>query len=398
MYAIQTSFRESMDGDEKEADLDTDEGALDEGKTPRQTNSYYCLYLYSCNRSRPEADNESGSNTRTTSTSEVGTQDGFSLSLSDTNLPAAAEPELQSVIAKRLGKGTIFGGIGHVVSVELSVPEQTVGCYYCLLQDLYPKEPETKEVIPDYVICFLGGTEKGLELFRLELDKYTQGLQSYLNPEMNNLESCVRPYLTKWFEECVLHVQRVAELFQTKISILLHAALSYTPVEVQGNDDRIKKDIDRFLNAASLQGLLHESTMASLSKAVSEEQPNTVLIDCTTPQPQFQNAGNNRFCEEWVQSFVHGAESSNPFLLRQILENFKLKAIQDMNNLKRFLRQAEMNHYALFKCYMFLRNCGNADVLLQNVKVENAEMPEAKNVVNVLEDFMYEQGIKTPSV
>ena len=44
-----------------------------------------------------------------------------------------------------------------------------------------------------------------------------------------------------------------------------------------------------------------------------------------------------------------------------------------------------MNHYALFKCYMFLKNCGSGDILLKIVKVEHAEMPEARNVVTVLE-------------
>lgn len=33
----------------------------------------------------------------------------------------------------------------------------------------------------------------------------------------------------------------------------------------------------------------------------------------------------NRFCDEWIQAFVNAAERFNPFLLRQILENFKLK-------------------------------------------------------------------------
>lgn len=69
------------------------------------------------------------------------------------------------------------------------------------------------------------------------------------------------------------------------------------------------------------------------------------------------------------------------------------QAIQDINNLKRFIRQAEMNHYALFKCYLFLKNCGSGDILLKIVKVEHAEMPEARNVVTVLEEFMRETSV-----
>uniref|UniRef100_A0A8B9PCE9 Chromosome 17 open reading frame 75 n=1 Tax=Apteryx owenii TaxID=8824 RepID=A0A8B9PCE9_APTOW len=130
--------------------------------------------------------------------------------------------------------------------------------------------------------------------------------------------------------------------------------------------------------------------MTSLCIAMTEEQHKSMVIDCSGPQPQFHNAGSNRFCEDWMHAFINGAEGGNPFLFRQILENFKLKAIQDINNLKRFIRQAEMNHYALFKCYMFLKNSGSGDILLKIVKVEHAEMPEAKNVVAVLEEFMRE--------
>lgn len=34
---------------------------------------------------------------------------------------------------------------------------------------------------------------------------------------------------------------------------------------------------------------------------------------------------SNRFCDDWSQAFLNAAERCNPFLLRQILENFKLK-------------------------------------------------------------------------
>lgn len=34
---------------------------------------------------------------------------------------------------------------------------------------------------------------------------------------------------------------------------------------------------------------------------------------------------SNRFCDDWIQAFLNAAERCNPFLLRQILENFKLK-------------------------------------------------------------------------
>lgn len=69
-----------------------------------------------------------------------------------------------------------------------------------------------------------------------------------------------------------------------------------------------------------------------------------------------------------------------------------LQAIQDMNSLKRFVRQAEMSHYALFRCCQFLQTCGNGDVLLQNARAEHSDLPEACNIITVLEEFLSEQN------
>ncbi|XP_037261889.1 protein Njmu-R1 isoform X2 [Falco biarmicus] len=356
------------DGDERELESSEEGGGAGEERRPeRHGSTYHSLYSYrSC-----------------------------SLSLLDTNLPSEAETELRSFIAKRLTKGALFEGMGNVVSVGLSIPEYKVGCYYCRFQqeNLEMATLESDINAPEYVVCFLGGSEKGLELFRLELDKYIRSLKINLDLEQNPWETYVNPYLRSWFENAICPIQRVVQLFQEKLAFLLHAALSYTPVEVKNADERTEKDISRFLAAASLQGLVQEGTMTSLCIAMTEEQHKSMIIDCSGPQPQLHNAASNRFCEDWMQAFVNGAEGGNPFLFRQILENFKLKAIQDINNLKRYIRQAEMNHYALFKCYMFLKNCGSGDILLKIVKVEHAEMPEARNVVTVLEEFMRETSV-----
>ncbi|XP_015280184.1 PREDICTED: protein Njmu-R1 isoform X2 [Gekko japonicus] len=379
------SFQESVDGDDRELESSEEGGGLsDERKLERSNNSYYCLYGYQSCRLQQGVDSDDGS--PCSAAAETPSSDDFSLSLVDTNLPAEAEAELRSFIARHLAKGAFFEGMGNIASVELSIPESQVGCYYCLLEPEKHAEMASSEssiCSLDYVVCFLGGSEKGLELFRHELDRYTQDLKINLDAKPDDLETCVQPLLRPWFEDSVCPIQRVVQLFQEKLAFVLHAALSYTSVEVKESDERTKKDINSFLRAASLQGLVQEATMTSLCMAMNEEQCKSVVVDCSGPQPQFHNAGSNKFCEEWTQVFLNGSEGGNPFLFRQILENFKLKAIQDINNLKRFIQQAEMNHYALFKCYLFLKNCGSGDVLLKIVKVEHAEMQEAKNKENI---------------
>ncbi|XP_004707008.1 protein Njmu-R1 isoform X1 [Echinops telfairi] len=384
------SLQESLDGDDKELESSEEGGSAEERRLDPPSSSHYCLYSYRGSRwAQQQRDSDDGSGTN----AEAPTGDDFSLSLVDTNLPAEAEPQLRSFLAKRLSKGAVFEGLGNVASMELSSPGYRVGCYYCLFQQELPPETATadsEDPPSQCVVCFLGGSEKGLELFRLELDTYIQELKNNMSCEERGLESHLKSYLSNWFEDVVCPIQRVVLLFQEKLTFLLHAALSYTPVDVIESDEKTKKDIHRFLSVASLQGLIQEGTMTSLCMAMTEEQHKSVVIDCSGPQPRFFNAGSNRFCEDWMRAFVNGAEGGNPFLSRQVLENFKLKAIQDTNNLKRFIQQAEMNHYALFKCYMFLKNCGSGDILLKIVKVEHEEMPEAKNVVAVLEEFMKE--------
>lgn len=388
MFTSQTSsfVQDSIDVEERD-DFDNEEIAGYSQKI--QLNCYYTIYLYEGTRSEATGENVTWSQRRADSTTS---QDDFSLTLIDSSLPAEAEPELRTYISRRLSKGALLGGMGNIATVELSIPEQAVGCYCCLLElERSPEQPDADG--NGYVICFMGGSEKGLNLFRLELDKYVQGLHSSLQTsELQNLETEVQPYLSRWYEESVMHIYRVVQLVQSNISFLLHAALSQTPVEVINSDERTKADVARFIKAASLQGLSQQdTTAASLCKAISEDMHSDVTVDCATSPPTLSNTVSNRFCDDWIQAFLNAAERCNPFLLRQILENFKLKAIQDMNCLKRYVRQAEMSHYALFRCCQFLRGCGNGDVLLQNARAEHSGLPEACSIIGVLEEFLKDQ-------
>lgn len=389
MFTSQTSsfVQDSIDVEERD-DFDNEE--IPGYSQKIQLNCYYTIYLYQGTRSEATVENVTWNQRRTDSTTS---HDDFSLTLIDSSLPEEAEPELRTYISRRLSKGALLGGMGNIATVELSIPEQAVGCYCCLVeQERSPEQPDSDG--NGYVICFMGGSEKGLNLFRLELDKYIQGLHGSLQtPELQNLETEVRPYLSRWYEESVMHIHRVVQLVQTDISFLLHAALSHTSVEVINSDERTKADVSRFIKAASLQGLSQQdTTAASLCKAISEDIQSDLIIDCTTTPPILSNTVSNRFCDEWIQAFLNASERCNPFLLRQILENFKLKAIQDMNSLKRYVRQAEMSHYALFRCCQFLQGCGNGDVLLQNARAEHSDSTEACSIISVLEEFIKEQA------
>ncbi|KAM7386750.1 hypothetical protein PAMA_009394 [Pampus argenteus] len=348
-----SSFQDSIDVEERD-DFDSEEITGYSQKI--QLNCYYTIYLYQGTRSEATGENVAWNQRRADSTTS---QEDFSLTLIDSSLPLEAEPELRTYISRRLSKGALLGGMGNIATVELSIPEQAVGCYCCLLeQERSPEQPDADG-----------------------------------NGYLPNLETEVRPYLSRWYEESVMHIYRVVQLVQSNISFLLHAALSHTHVEVINSDERTKADVSRFIKAASLQGLSQQdTTTASLCKAISEDTHSDLTVDCSTSPPTLTNTVSNRFCDDWTQAFLNAAERCNPFLLRQILENFKLKAIQDMNSLKRYVRQAEMSHYALFRSCQFLQGCGNGDVLLQNARVEHSDLPEACSIIAVLEEFLRDQA------
>ena len=49
--------------------------------------------------------------------------------------------------------------------------------------------------------------------------------------QLQNLETEVRPYLSQWYEESVMHIYRVVQLVQSNISFLLHAVSPFSPLE-----------------------------------------------------------------------------------------------------------------------------------------------------------------------
>ncbi|KAE8577455.1 hypothetical protein XENTR_v10004574 [Xenopus tropicalis] len=291
MLQTQSSLAESVDGEE----LRVEEGILEgNGDLRPSSTAFHSLYIYlPGGDSQPGTDTEDGSSASLSG--DAACTDDFSLSLVDTNLPSESELELRSFVSKRLSRGALFEGMGNVASVELSSTEYSMGCFYCLLQEDKVGEAAEAELSappPEYIVCFLAGSEKGLDLFRLELDKYAEALKAKLDPQMSNLETDIRPHLCSWFEASVQPIQRVVHLFQEKLAYLLHAALSYTPVEVRNADDRTQGDISRFLGMAGLQGLVQEGTMASLCVAMTEEEQRALIVDCSDSQPQILHAGN----------------------------------------------------------------------------------------------------------
>ena len=57
-----------------------------------------------------------------------------SLSLLSSNLSGEQETELRTFMAKRLTRGSLFSGSGHISTLEDFFPDQSAVFYYCLLR------------------------------------------------------------------------------------------------------------------------------------------------------------------------------------------------------------------------------------------------------------------------
>lgn len=51
--------------------------------------------------------------------------------------------------------------------------------------------------------------------------------------QLQNLETEVRPYLSRWYEESVMHIYRVVQLVQNNITFLLHAVSLFKPLSLE---------------------------------------------------------------------------------------------------------------------------------------------------------------------
>uniref|UniRef100_UPI00358F521E protein Njmu-R1 n=1 Tax=Myxine glutinosa TaxID=7769 RepID=UPI00358F521E len=343
--------------------------------------------------------------------------DDVSIGLVAGDLPSDVEEELSTFVSRRVARDGLYRGIGSVVSLTLGGTEDVTACYCCLLdqeesktkdelseeksgqKDMEPvegdgDEPEKEEkvrqtrcvVSKGYVVCFLGQTEKTLELFRQELDKYSKGVWAYLNKEADSPSGELVTYLESWLPDAIFYLQRVVEAVREDSAFLLHAAMTGAAVQVTGAHDKLDTDIIRFVQTSTLEGVGGERLVATALKR------QAIVVDCSEEKPHFQHAGVNKFCEAWAEALVRGLDTGSLFVLRQILENFKLKAIQDINTFQRLLRRAESDHYALYRCLRFLRSCGNGAALLLVPSGGSSGSEETRLVLQVLEEFAQENG------
>jgi len=98
----------------------------------------------------------------------------------------------------------------------------------------------------------------------------------------------------------------------------------------------------------------------------------------------------NSFCTSWANQLRNGA-SADPFRLRTLLEDLKLKVIQELNFIRKVIDQAKLSNYQLYKSYVVLRANSNCDVLLNLLMKDITNDATTTEVLEVIYEHMQEE-------
>ncbi|CAB3989392.1 Hypothetical predicted protein [Paramuricea clavata] len=344
----------------------------------------YCLYKHMTNRPPTSPTQGAEKTVMKFLKEESSLNKNFSLSLIKTDLKNEQEAKLQDFLIKRLSRSTVYSSSGSLATLSnTDISEKPVICYYKLIKgakldyicDSSNKMNEFGSCSMDFLVCFVVSETK--------LENFCKGYETTLSKSIQ-----------------VLYVCRCTKLFQLELSSLISMGLLDQTLSVLGCDEQRKADILRFVGVCSLSNLLSAPVVKESNHKLLEElvqKPKSInKLTFSDSDFKFSFANKEDICEvcnDWATTMVEG-EQDNPLFLRQVMENYKLKVIQDMNSLKRLLREAETDHYALFRSYVFLSKCPSSRIVMEHIRQE-AKMSMTKDicdVIEVLDDFIVEKG------
>lgn len=353
--------------------------------------TFYAVYLYTnspkaqLQQQQSETETDEASQ-KPPATKPSKSQIKESLSLLATDLGAVAETDLRCFLIKKVARD-LQDTRGNVDSMEMTLGEKTTTTAMCFHQAFTKKtsDPEKKEQ-QAYVLCFIAPDDGTLDLYCTDLERFGKSLLPLLTNSEVDFKSTLTSSLEEWHYISVLYMNRCVEAFSENIAVLLQAALDEAPVNVMTGNSRDKSDVEKFMEACNLHGLEgenrgHEETESGC------QSPSAIEIvsedDCLVAK----YAEASPFCQRWAARLVKSRDDG-PQVLRRIVDGFKIRTIQNLNLVKRLVKEAENDHYALFNAYQFLKKCGYWEALLQRAINEGSVVatPDGREVVELLQE------------
>jgi len=114
-----------------------------------------------------------------------------------------------------------------------------------------------------------------------------------------------------------------------------------------------------------------------------------VFVEANGDNYRLSSTDTTLFCNGCIDLLKRSLQIS-PIRMREVIENYKLRIIQDMNTFKRLIKEAETDFYVLYRAYVFLLSSGNAKILLNNAQVQcdDEEAKGSVTVLNVIQQFI----------
>ncbi|KAH9502523.1 hypothetical protein Btru_068891 [Bulinus truncatus] len=403
---------------------------IDQGSEKRLDNSNRFYALYSINANKFIDLSLQSENVPSSTLEQI---DGsLSLNIIATNLAATTETDLRKSVAHKLSKNSPKPGDGVFISVGLQFPKNSAtistsspvsaSCYYCLIEttcntlefDLVTVEEKSTDILKSskvvqFLVCFLSIQDSSFEQFSFEFDSYVQGLiplldkeplvshsflQSYPdasnnthNPalslpvdpkELSQLSTRINNYFERWSYVVFGYLTRTIQYFGAGIQHLLCSALLNANLQISNATAEQEDDIKRFISCFSISNLveqLQSSENVKIGNCLDTSdlwllQPIVITITFTQGQAvAFDKTYSCTFCTQAAEKLL-AIDPTNVSKVKDFLETIKLTFVHCLNKLKRFLKQAELDHYALYRAFLYLKKCGCGDLLLRYVKLD----------------------------
>ncbi|BFZ17400.1 hypothetical protein BsWGS_20439 [Bradybaena similaris] len=375
-------------------------------------------------------------------------EDGsLSLNILATNLAAAAETDLRTALSQKLVKSGRQTREENFFLANLSsdAAEKVVpaSCYYSLINtssdplDFEQISADTRTECsstndnPQFVACFISFQEGSLYLFHTELEQYTQGLAPLLDKELLLLSTThpsrsdtsnsvtspdqlldqkelsllgtgIRNYLEQWPHNVLEYLTRTVQLMGMSVQYLLYSALLNASLRISGCTPQQEEDIRRFYTCCSLSQFLEPLQPEKIPVSDTSDDRDLwhfqpVVVDVVF-QPglgvTFDKKYICRYCAITAEALTAMHSTTDVTKIRELLESFKLKFVRNLNTFKRYLKKAEIDHYALYRSLSFLKVCNCGDLLLRYVKLDAGS--ETIHVVAALETFIRDVNLRLP--
>ncbi|XP_047143372.1 protein Njmu-R1 isoform X2 [Hydra vulgaris] len=322
------------------------------------------------------------------------------LSLLMSNMKPEDETSLRSILLNKLNKFETLSTGSEVISVDSFLNQKPSQIYYNTIFHTLSNAIDFQVPLNCFfLVSFMVETESGFELFQKDLDDYCNSLLLSLEKYMESID--VSEYLTlldEWYDSKVCFIERCLQYFSKDLALLLCASFCSISVTIDPKiPDCVKKDIQRFLECSSLSLLFDEINNSKYLLSLNESQVLHVSLNSEENSYSIVQGNITSYTTPFAFNCIRSLEEmkfNNPIKMRQLIENYKVKIIQDINSFHRLIKQAENDYYALYKAYIFIASSGNAYVIIKNARLQNCINNETniKHLLNVLEQFIEKMG------